>query len=350
MIAVEAELTCPLMFDQMPEPIPRVTIVGDGAMGTLCALLLTDRGTEVTMWSVSPQYAEILNRDRENPRFFPGYRLPEAMRIVHDAEEAFAFGPTLILSAVPCQFMRSVWTKLAAATPKNVPIVSVAKGLEVDTLLRPTDIIEECVGKVTVACLSGPSIAREVAQKKPATVLAASEHEPTARLVQEGFSTDYFRVYTSTDLLGVEVAGAVKNVIAIAGGICDGLKAGSNAKASLLTRGLVEITRLGVAMGASADTFRGLAGVGDLATTCMSPHSRNRTAGERIGRGATVEEAIAATESVIEGIPTTKAVLKLAHQYDVEMPIVEAIARVLFEGVHPEQAVETLMTRRLRAE
>lgn len=334
----------------MPEPIPRVTIIGDGAMGTVCALLLIARGSKVTMWGAFADYVATLNRKRENTRFLPGVRLPDSLTVVHERGDAFADDPTLIVSAVPCQYMRRVWTRLADAVSSNVPVVSAAKGLEIDTLLRPTDIIKDCIGEVPLACLSGPSIAAEVAAKKPAGVVVASADTTLAGMVQGGFSTNYFRVYTSTDLLGVELAGAVKNVVALAGGICDGIDGGCNAKASLVTRGLVEITRLGVAMGASADTFRGLAGVGDLVTTCISKHSRNRTAGERIGRGASTEEVIAATPSVIEGIPTTKAVLELARRYEVEMPITAAVASVLFEGVRPQDAIESLMARRLRSE
>ncbi len=199
-------------------------------------------------------------------------------------------------------------------------------------------------------CLSGPSIAPEIAERKPASVVVAAEDETLARRVQEGMSTSYFRIYTSADLLGVELAGAVKNVIALAAGMCDGLGAGVNTKAALLTRGLVEITRLGVALGAQAETFRGLAGVGDLATTCFSPVSRNRTAGERLGKGMTCEEVIASTTSVVEGIPTTKALLELAARHDVEMPITEAVASILFDDVRPQEAITRLMTRRLRRE
>ena len=334
----------------MPEPIPRVTIIGDGAMGTVCALLLSGRGTAVTMWSAFPENVAALNRDRENRRYLPGHALPESLAVVANGAEAFDRQPTLIVSAVPCQYMRAVWTRLADDVLRDVPIVSVAKGIEIETLLRPTDVIRDCIGEAPVACLSGPSIAAEVAARKPAGVVVASTDAAVAKLVQEGFSTNYFRVYTSVDLLGVELSGAVKNVIALAGGICDGIEAGDNAKAALLTRGVVEITRLGVAMGASANTFRGLAGVGDLVTTCISKHSRNRTAGERIGRGATTEEVLSATPSVIEGIPTTKAVLELAREHEVEMPIVEAVAAVLFEAVRPEAAIDKLMTRQLRSE
>ncbi|MCH8146714.1 MAG: NAD(P)-dependent glycerol-3-phosphate dehydrogenase [Planctomycetes bacterium] len=334
----------------MPTPYSRVTIVGDGAMGTVCALLLHDLGTEVSLWSAFPSQAEDMRRERENRQFLPGFAIPLSVAIVDDPAEAFTTAPEMILSAVPCQFMRSVWTKLAPFVPKDVPIVSVAKGIETGTLLCPTEIIRACVGPVITACLSGPSIAREVAAKKPASVVSASEDPAVAEQIQKGFSTKYFRVYRSADLLGVELAGASKNVIALAGGICDGIGAGDNAKASLLTRGLVEISRLGVVMGARAETFNGLAGVGDLVTTCISKHSRNRTAGERIGRGETVEEVVASTKSVIEGVATTRAVLALAQRHDVEMPIVEAMAGVLFDKNSPHDAIELLMTRPLHSE
>jgi glycerol-3-phosphate dehydrogenase (NAD(P)+) len=231
-----------------------------------------------------------------------------------------------------------------------VPIVSVAKGIEVGTLLRPTAIIRECLGEVPLACLSVPCIAPAVAARKPTGVVVASDDTSLSTLVQLGFATSYFRVYTSRDLIGVELAGAVKNVIAIAAGICDGIDAGDNAKAALVTRGLVEITRLGMAVGASADTFRGLAGVGDLVTTCISRIGRNRSAGERIGRGATTEEVVASTPSVIEGIETTRSVLQLAARHDVEMPIVSGVASVLFDGRGPADAIGELMTRQLRSE
>lgn len=334
----------------MTDPVQAATIVGDGAMGTLCALLLSKQGTRVTVWSAFPEQAEELRRFRENRRFLPGFAIPSSVSFVDEDSEAFSSRPELIVSAVPCQHMRAVWTRLASRVPSDTPIVSVAKGIERETLLCPTDIIRACVGESPMGCLSGPSIAREVANELPASVVAASHDANVAELVQVSFSTKYFRVYRSNDLLGVELAGASKNVIALAGGICDGIGAGDNAKASLLTRGLVEISRLGVAMGADADTFRGLAGVGDLVTTCVSKHSRNRTAGERIGRGESVDEVVSTTTSVIEGIPTTRAVLALARRHQVEMPIVESMSTVLFEGGRPEEAIETLMTRPLRSE
>jgi glycerol-3-phosphate dehydrogenase (NAD(P)+) len=331
------------------DALNNATVIGDGAMGTLCSLMLAEHGTRVTLWGVFPEHVAALQRDRENRQFLPGCRFPDSIKVVHEPERALE-APQLIVSAVPCQFMRSVWERMAPHVPADAPIVSVAKGIEVDTLKLPTRIITDCVGQVPVACLSGPSIAPEVAARKPATVVAASNHPGVAELVQETFSTPYFRVYTSADLTGVELAGAMKNVIALAAGICDGIDGGCNAKASLVTRGLVEITRLGVAMGARPETFSGLAGVGDLITTCISRVSRNRSGGEKIGRGLPTEEVIASTQSVIEGIPTTRSVLTLARRHEVEMPIVEAVAAVLFEGRSPSDAIHALMTRRLGAE
>lgn len=319
-------------------------------MGTLCALLLSERGMQVTLWGISPEHVAALARDGENRRYLPGYRFPEALRVVSDDHAAFAGRPQLVVSAVPTQYMRAVWKRLAWVTPRSVPVVSTAKGLELDTLKLPTAILRDCLSANPLACLSGPSIAPEVAARKPAGVVAASEVASVAEGVQRAFSTAHFRVYTSADLLGVELAGAVKNVIALAAGMCDGLGAGDNAKASLLTRGVVEIARLGAAMGAKADTFRGLAGVGDLFTTCVSRIGRNRSAGEKIGRGASAAEVTASTPSVIEGIATTRSVLELARRHGVEMPIVSAVASVLFEGVHPTDAITALMTRPLRAE
>ena len=318
-------------------------------MGTVCALLLTSRGSRVTLWGSSTEHVATLERERENRRYLPGYAFPESITVIADPARAFD-DTTLIVSAVPCQYMRPVWQRLASYVRRDVPVVSVAKGIEVGTLLRPTAIIQDCVGAVPLACLSGPTIGPEVAARKPASVVVASQDASLATLVQTGFSTNHFRVYTSGDLIGVELAGAVKNVIALAAGISDGIEAGDNAKAALVTRGLVEITRLGVAIGASADTFRGLAGMGDLFTTCVLKIGRNRSAGERIGRGATAEEVVASTPSVIEGIPTTRSVLELAARHNVEMPIVSAVASVLFEGRRPADAIEALMTRPLRDE
>lgn len=333
----------------MAPHLPHISVIGDGGMGTMCALLLARQNTHVTLWGRSAEHVATLRHDRENRRYLPGHRFPELLRVVHDTGDALA-DPTVIVSAVPCQYMRSVWRRFSGCLPAGVPIVSVTKGIEVDTLLRPTEIIASCVGQVPLACLSGPCIAPEVAQRKPTSVVVAGTDDQVIRRVQTGFSTDYFRVYTSRDLLGVELAAATKNVIALAAGISDGIQAGDNAKAALVTRGLVEITRLGMALGACADTFRGLAGVGDLVTTCISRIGRNRSAGERIGRGETTEDVVASTSAVIEGIATTRSVLELAARHHVEMPIVRGVAAVLFEGRRPAEAIRELMTRPLHDE
>jgi len=333
----------------MTPPIERATIIGDGAMGTLCGLLLAGNGISVRMWGFFPEQIAELQRDRENRRFLPGHKLPDNLAATSDAAVAFD-GTELVVNAVPVQHMRKAWDGIAARFPPGAPIVSVAKGIEVETALRPTQILCELVDPGPVAVLSGPSIAPEVAAGLPATVVAGSEDLDFAELVQMAMSTAHFRVYTNPDLIGVELAGATKNVVALAAGIIDGTGAGDNAKAALVTRGLVEITRLGVALGAQSDTFRGLAGVGDLVTTCISPLGRNRSAGEKIGRGMPVAEVIASTDSVIEGIPTTQSVLSLARDCRVEMPITAAVYSVLFEHFSPGEAIEMLMARQLKPE
>jgi glycerol-3-phosphate dehydrogenase (NAD(P)+) len=267
----------------------------------------------------------------------------------------------MILSAVPTQFMRSVWKRLLPHTPAGVPIVSVAKGIENNTLLRPTQVIAQVLGEArmgpaapkdtgALAALSGPNIAAELARYLPATAVVASDDAALGRRVQAAFSTQWFRVYTNTDVIGVELAGAMKNIVAIAAGIVDGLGAGNNAKAALVTRGLVEITRLGVAMGARPETFHGLAGIGDLITTCVSPEGRNRTVGERIGKGKSLEDVLAGMDSVAEGVPTTRSVVQLARRLNVEMPITEAVHAVLFENEDVLQALSELMTREPKPE
>ncbi|QDV90464.1 Glycerol-3-phosphate dehydrogenase [NAD(P)+] [Phycisphaerae bacterium RAS2] len=327
----------------------QVAMIGDGQMATVCSVMLADRGIHVRMWGVNRDHIEALKTTRENTRYLPGLRIPERVSFTTDPAAVFR-NADLVVSAVPCQYVRSVWKQLAPAHPAGLPVASVSKGIENDTLLRPTQIIQDVVGPCPVAALSGPNIAMELARCLPATIVAASEDADLATGVQETFSSQWFRVYTNDDLLGVELAGATKNVIAIAAGIVDGLKAGDNAKAALLTRGLVEITRLGVALGAKRETFGGLAGLGDLVTTCVSPHGRNRTAGEMFGRGSKYEEVIAATPSVIEGIPTTRSVYQLARQHNVEMPITEAVYGVLFEGKDVIATLSELMTRRLKGE
>jgi len=328
----------------------RVTIVGDGAMATVCSILLNQGGHQVTLWGAFEDSIERLLQNRENQRLLPGVRLPDSVRLTARDAECFS-GCTLILSAVPTQFMRGVWKRLEPHVPLGVPIISVAKGIENTTLLRPTQIIADVLGKRRrLAALSGPNIAAELARYLPGTAVAASEDADLVRLVQEVFSTQWFRVYTNTDLIGTELAGASKNVIAIAAGILDGLAAGNNAKAALVTRGLVEITRLGVAMGAAESTFHGLAGMGDLVTTCVSPEGRNRTVGEQIGKGRKLQDILDGMDSVAEGVPTTRSVRELSVRHHVEMPITEAVHAVLFEGKDAINALTDLMNRQPKSE
>jgi glycerol-3-phosphate dehydrogenase (NAD(P)+) len=250
--------------------------------------------------------------------------------------------------------MRSVWTRLKKHTPKGIPVCSVAKGIENKTLLRPTQIITDCIGSAAspgLAALSGPTIADELAVKLPATACVASASDQLAQRIQLTLSISWFRIYTNTDVVGVELAGAMKNIIAIAAGMIDGIGAGDNAKAALLCRGLAEISRLGVAMGANPQTFAGLTGLGDLVTTCISPKGRNRSFGERIGKGQSPTLAKSATESVIEGIATCESVVDgLLQQYKVEMPITQAVYDIIFKNKSVQSAISELMTRQLKSE
>ena len=331
-----------------------IAVIGDGAMGTICAIMLAENGCAVRLWSAFPEAVQRLDAARINERFLPGCRLPDGVAVTGDDAQVL-MGVELAISAVPAQFMRSVWGRLADHCPDDLPLCSVAKGIENQTLLRPTQVLADVLDGPAdstrpIAALSGPSIAPEVAARLPATVVVASGDEALARRIQELMSRPYFRIYTNPDLVGVELAGATKNVIAIAAGLLDGLACGCNAKAALLTRGLVEITRLGVAMGALGETFAGLAGAGDLVTTCFSPVGRNRSFGEAVGQGMTVAEALGATDSVVEGVATTAGVVELARRHGVDMPITQAINCVLTAQCSPAQAIADLMTRPLRSE
>jgi glycerol-3-phosphate dehydrogenase (NAD(P)+) len=318
-------------------------------MAVVCAIVLAQSGHSVSMWGANAHSISALKENRENDRLLKGVKIPAAVRLTSNDADCFDQS-TLILSAVPTQYLRSVWNRLAPYAPSRVPIVSVSKGIENKTLLRPTQLIAQVLAEkfkpdTGMAALSGPNIAAEMARFLPATAVVASQDQSLAVWVQGIFRTQWFRVYTNTDVIGVELAGATKNVIAIAAGILDGLQAGDNAKAALVTRGLVEITRLGVAMGAKETTFHGLAGLGDLLTTCVSPLGRNRHVGEQIGRGRALQAILQETQSVAEGVPTTLSLVQLANQYQVEMPIAQAVHAVLFEAKDVRFALTDLMTR-----
>jgi glycerol-3-phosphate dehydrogenase (NAD(P)+) len=345
--------------EQQATNYENVAIIGDGAMGSVLAILLCEKNIPTRMWGYDRNQLQEIEQSRENRKFLPGYKLPDGLVFEPD-DRRIMTGADLIVSAVPCQYMRQVWTRLRNNVPDDVPIVSTAKGIENDTLLRPTQVLAAVLKKqratsderraTRFAVLSGPTIADELARKLPATACAAATDEELARKIQVAFHCPWLRIYTNTDVVGVELAAACKNIIAIAAGIIDGTGAGDNAKAALLTRGLAEITRLGVAMGARPQTFAGLTGLGDLVTTCISPKGRNRSFGERVGRGQSAKQAEKATESVVEGIATCKSVIALARRHKVEMPITQAVYEVLFENKPVQAAIADLMTRELKAE
>lgn len=336
----------------------QIAIIGDGSMACVMAMLLDSKGVSVTVWGHDPDTVAEIIQTRQNAVYLPGYRLPDSIRFTAKAQQAFS-NADLILNATPTQFIRPVWETLAPHTPPGVGIASVSKGIETASLLRPTQIIADVLGKFQddpdgparpYASISGPTVAHELAKCLPATVCAASDDDVFAHAIQSIFTTHWFRVYTTPDLLGVEMAGAMKNCIALAAGILDGLQAGNNAKSALLSRGLAEITRLGTAMGATTQTFFGLTGVGDLATTCFSPTGRNRTCGEMLGRGKKLEQVLQEIPGIVEGVPTAKAVMALATKYRVEMPICEQIYKVLFEQLDPLEAISRLMSREPKPE
>jgi len=325
-----------------------IAIAGDGQMALVLASIIAEAGHNACLWSPFADAAKQLEQTRVSPRL-PGFQLPASVRVSDSIEEFFSTA-TLAVSAIPAQFARATWQRIEPVLAANTGIVTVTKGVEVSSLSPPLEVLLAATGHRPLAVLSGPTIASELARQLPATLLAASGDEKFASLVQNIFSRPWLRIYTSQDPIGVEIAGAAKNVVAIAAGILDGLQMGSNAKSALLARGLSEITRLGLAMGAKQETFFGIAGVGDLATTCFSPEGRNRTLGEQIGKGVSLAAALATTKSVVEGVETCKSLRSLAEKYNVEMPIAAAVYRVLFENLPPTQAIRDLMSRSVKVE
>jgi len=325
--------------------IQRALVIGDGGWGTTLALLLARQGHPTVLWSAFPEQSEDLRKTRVNERFLPGVELPDNLEF-HADPFAAADGVDFVVSAVPTQFVRNVAARFEDALKGELPIVSASKGLEIETFRTPSQTLRHVLGDRSICVLTGPSHAEEVARGLPASVVACCSDQAFAETVQEALSSDTFRVYTHGDALGAELAGALKNVIALAAGICDGLGLGDNAKAALLTRGMVEMARFGESLGADARTFFGLAGFGDLVTTCCSPHSRNRAVGEAIGRGKTLEQVLEEMSMVAEGVWTTKALFgPEAGGGEVTMPIAEQVHSVLFEGKDPREAVLALMKR-----
>jgi glycerol-3-phosphate dehydrogenase (NAD(P)+) len=322
----------------------KVVVVGDGGWGTALSMLLAATGHEVAMWSHDDDYADLMATTRTNPRFLPGFDLPEALVIGADLA-ALLPDADLLISAVPTSWLRATWTAHAPLLRRDLPIVSVSKGLEQGTQLRPTEILREVTGPRPLAVLSGPNIAREIAGGRPAASVVASGDEGLARAVQQTLSSERFRVYSNPDVLGVELGGVLKNVIALAAGMCDGLHLGANAKAALITRGVIEMARLGERLGGSRRTFFGMSGLGDLLTTCYSPSSRNRTFGERLGRGERADDITASMQQVAEGVKTSAPVQDLMRKHDLALPISHEVYLVVHEGKSPKDTVRSLMLR-----
>ncbi len=327
----------------------KVAVIGDGGWGTTLAILLHNKGYQVSVWGPFADYIQFLARKRRNPKFLPGARIPKTISFFSDIRKALE-GAFLIVLAVPSHFLRGVLAKMNNQDLSDAIILSAVIGIENNTLMRMTEVIADVLGQTKIVVLSGPTISYEVVRGIPATCVVSSKDTGLAKRVQDVFMSERFRVYTSSDVIGVELGGALKNVVAIACGISDGLGFGSNTKAAILTRGLVEIARLGVAMGARFETFFGLSGLGDLVTTCTSRHGRNRWVGAQVGSGKKLKDILAKMEMVAEGVKTTKSVFMLAEKYKVEMPITAQVFAVLYKNKEPKIAVNDLMLREKKAE
>ncbi|MBN2450693.1 MAG: NAD(P)-dependent glycerol-3-phosphate dehydrogenase [Lentisphaeria bacterium] len=329
----------------------RVAVLSDGAWGTALALTCLGNGHGVVLWSAFPDYLATMRETRANPRYLPGVALPPALGLTTDITEAVR-DAEMILLAAPAQYLRGVLERLREVPRRDdAMVVNVAKGIEVTTLKRMSEVVREILGPLRYAALSGPSHAEEVARAIPTAVVVAAADPAVGVAVQEALMSQVFRVYTSDDVTGVELGGALKNVLALAAGVCDGMGFGDNTKAALMTRGIVEMARLGSALGGRSETFSGLSGIGDLIVTCMSRHSRNRFVGEQLGRGRPLEEIVRQMGGrVAEGVTTAAGAYRLARGAGVETPIIDQVHAGLYEGRDPRQAVRELMTREAKPE
>ncbi len=330
----------------------RIGVIGAGAWGTALSMLLADKGHNVTLWMYEKDLAEETSRTRENRIYLPGFTLPASIKVTSSMETAVA-GKAVILSVVPSHTVRALSRQFAPFLSDDTVIVSASKGIEIDTLMPLSEVFKDILSKQyhnRLCFLSGPSFAKEVAQKMPTAVALASYDPVIGKKAQEIFSSAYFRVYTNPDVIGVELAGSLKNVVAIAAGVLEGMSYGYNTAAALLTRGLAEMARLGVAMGGNLQTFSGLAGMGDLVLTCTGGLSRNRTLGVRLGKGEKLDDIMKGAKTVAEGVKTAKAARDLARKYNVDMPIVDEVYLILYEGKNPKRAVKDLMARELKEE
>jgi len=327
-----------------------ISVIGDGGWGTTLATLLSRKGFKLTLWGAFAEYVLQMKKKRTNAKFLPGVKIPREIEITHDLRNAIT-GKQLIIFAIPSQYMREVLKKVKQCDYQRDTIyLSVTKGIEVGTLKRMSEVIHEELGQIKLGVLSGPTIAHEVVRGIPTTAVVASYDERIRKYLQGIFMADRLRIYTNADVIGVELGGSLKNIIAIACGVSDGLGFGTNTKAAILSRGLAEISRLGHAMGAKVSTFSGITGLGDLVTTCISPYSRNRFVGEQIGKGKSLREIESRMQMVAEGVPTAKSTYSLSLKYKVDMPITREVYLILYKNRSPERAVKNLMTRRRREE
>ena len=330
----------------------RVSVLGAGGWGTALSVVLSSNGHQVTLWEYKRNYAKALHKTRHNKIYLPGIDIPKDITITNSLDEACE-GQHLIVLAIPSQFIRGVVEKIKKYDFHDTIIVSVAKGIEKDSLLTVSLIIKEVLKDIddkNIGVISGPSHAEEVALKIPTAVVAASKSERTAEQIQAAFMTSYLRVYSSTDIIGVELGGALKNVIAVGAGIIDGAKFGDNTKAAIMTRGIAEISRLGIELGARPETFSGLSGMGDVIVTCMSRHSRNRYVGEQIGKGKKLKDVLKSMNMVAEGVVTSKSARDLAMQAKVDAPIIDAVYQILYEDRDARKMTFELMTRDMKSE
>ncbi len=325
-----------------------IAVIGAGSWGTTLSILLAEKGYDVSLWVYEEELAKEIEQKRRNTLYLPDAPLPDNVKATHSMSEAL-HRARYIICAVPTQFVRAVFQNVSKLVDRDAVIISVSKGIENSTFLTVSQILQQMLPN-PVAVLSGPSFAKEVVKRLPTAVTLATKDTALGLLLQEVFNTEYFRVYTHHDVLGVELGGALKNVIAIASGISDGLGLGSNARAALITRGLAEIIRLGVRLGAEEKTFSGLSGIGDLVLTCTGALSRNYTVGYKLGQGRTLKEILSEMKEVAEGVETSRAAYELSKKHNVDMPIVEQVYQVLHEGKSPTQAVKELMSRALKEE
>ncbi len=335
----------------MSKRIRKIGVIGDGSWGTTLAVYLTKKGHSVKLWGPFPEYVRQMRQNHYNSKFLPGVRFPQGLEAVEKLDVVLQESD-LIVFAIPSQYASKILNKISKTGVKLSKriFLSVTKGIEKNSLRRISEIVRAELGNIPFAVLSGPTISSEVARGIPTTAVVASRDAQIARKVQEVFNSESFRIYTNNDVIGVELGGSIKNIIAIACGICDGLGLGTNAKAAIVTRGLAEMARLGTALGGKVKTFSGLTGLGDLVTTCFSPQSRNRSVGEQLGKGKSIKQIVGSMDMVAEGVETAKGVYKLSRKYKVPMPITAEVYQIIVRNKKPSAALTDLMSRKVKAE